>query len=213
MDLTKLKVGIVDYGAGNICSVASALKRMQVSSSLFQNPHDINSFDAVILPGVGHFGYAMQSLRSNGLKDVLIDAAKSGTPMLGICLGMHLMGLASIESKSEDGLCLLNFWVDSFSDKTNEKNNIGWLPLEIDRPSSKLALSKFQDRTAYFVHGYYVSQLNSEEKIFATSSKRFIAAFRQKNLWACQFHPEKSGRLGNEFLQNFILNIKNKSNE
>ena len=190
------KIVIIDYDAGNIQSVKYAFERLGITPVVSNDEEVIRSADKVIFPGVGEAAWAMNSLRKNGL-DQLIPQLKQ--PVLGICLGMQLMCESSEESDTK-GLGIFSLKVKRF---TNERKvpHMGWNQLE------KLKGSLFEGVTemefTYFVHSYYVPY--SKETVASSNYiLNFSASLQKGNFYACQFHPEKSGSVGVKILENFI---------
>jgi glutamine amidotransferase len=189
-----MKVAIIDYGSGNVFSVESAIKRLGGEAILTANQEVINSADKVIFPGVGHAKYAMEQLKSSNL-DVLIPALKQ--PVLGICLGMQLM-CDFTEEGNVNGLNIFkDIKVKKFED-VPKIPHIGWNSL-------KNGVGIFENCTSdvYFVHSYFV-ELNKFTSLETDYGQTFSAALQKDNFYACQFHPEKSGKVGETILSNFI---------
>lgn len=198
-------IAIVDYDAGNIMSVKNALDYLKVDARLSRDTEEIKRADKIILPGVGAFEDAMTKLNSLGLCETLKDAVKNGTPFLGICLGLQLMFEKSEESQNDvDGLGILPGKIHKFPNREGYKiPHMGWNSLSIN-PKSKLFTGIKNDSYVYFVHSYYLEADNNKD-VAATSNyiKEFHAAVEHENVFATQFHPEKSGDVGMKILQNF----------
>ncbi len=196
---------IIDYDAGNLKSVEKALKSLGDSTVITRDPDVILSADRVILPGVGAFGDAMSKLREFGLVDAIRQTARQGTPFLGICLGMQLMFDDSEESPGVEGLSLLPGRVLRIPDCPGCKiPHTGWDCLDI-RSGSRLLDGIESGAYVYFVHSYYLKA--ADEAIVAATteySTHIHAAVEYNNLYACQFHPEKSSKVGMKILRNFI---------
>lgn len=190
---------IIKYNAGNIFSVEHAFKRLGVEATVTSDKEVIKQADKVIFPGVGEASSTMQHLRENGL-DTLIKNLKQ--PVLGICLGMQLMCSYSEEGNTE---CLNIFDTDvkRFIPQKHEDKipHMGWNTLTDVK--SKLFDSTIEQQYVYFVHSYYVSMC---ESTIATTDyiHPFSAALNKDNFYATQFHPEKSGSVGEQILKNFI---------
>ncbi|WP_100012185.1 imidazole glycerol phosphate synthase subunit HisH [Lentibacillus sediminis] len=195
-------IAIIDYGAGNIKSLQFALTRQNLDSQLTADPETIRKSDAVILPGVGAFKDAMDSLNSLGLTTVIKEAAKTGKPILGICLGMQLFYDTSEEDGRWQGLGLLEGKVGRISN-TVKVPHMGWNTLRQHAPSP--LLEDITDNTyVYFVHSYAVKDYQEETLISSTEYGGIVPAIVQKdNIIGMQFHPEKSGSAGLKLLQNF----------
>ncbi len=190
------KVVIIDYGAGNIQSVQFALERLGVQAKLTHNKEDILSADKVIFPGVGHATPAMKSLQEKGLHK-LIPALTQ--PVLGICLGMQLM-CSSSEENNQNGLDIFSITVKRFSEE-EKVPHIGWNDIKFK--DSELFRGIEENPYVYFVHSYY-AELGVETIATTDYVQQFSASLQKNNFYGCQFHPEKSGVVGEEILKNFI---------
>lgn len=198
-------IAIIDYDAGNLRSVEKALQFLGKETVITRNRHEILRADKVILPGVGAFGDAMGRLNQYGLVDVIHQVAGQGTPFLGICLGLQLMFESSEESEGVAGLGLLRGRILRIPDCPNLKiPHMGWNSLEI-KPDSRLFAGISSGAYVYFVHSYYLKA--EDEAVVAASteySTHIHAAVETGSLYACQFHPEKSGDVGLKILKNFV---------
>lgn len=194
-----MKVVIIKYNAGNICSVDYALKRLGVDAEISADPAVIRSADKVIFPGVGEAETTMEHLKATGL-DKLIKELKQ--PVLGICLGMQLMCSHSEEGNAD---CLGIFDVDvkRFVPKRHEDKvpHMGWNT--IAQTNSALFNGFDKDEYVYFVHSYYVP-VNEHTAAVTDYIHPFSAALHKDNFYATQFHPEKSGGVGERILKNFL---------
>lgn len=196
---------IIDYGAGNLMSVKKALDYIGAQSEITSDPAVIESADSVILPGVGAFGDAMDSMRGKGLDGAVPAAALSGKPFLGICLGLQLLFETSDETPGAKGLALLNGNISAIPKTGGLKvPHIGWNSIEI-RENSRLFSGIPNGAYFYFVHSYYLNGAN-ESDVAATTEYgvKIECAVERGNLFATQFHPEKSGAAGLQVLKNFI---------
>ena len=197
-------IAIIDYDAGNIKSVEKAFEFLSQETITTRNPEIILKADKVVLPGVGSFGDAMNKLHEYHLVDVIHEIVRKGTPLLGICLGLQLLFESSEESVGVLGLGILKGHVLRFSEGTEYKiPQIGWNSLEIN-PSSKLFRGIDNQSYVYFVHSYYLKA--SDESVVAARTEyanSFHAAVEKDNVFACQFHPEKSSEVGLKILENF----------
>lgn len=197
-------IAIIDYDAGNIKSVEKAFEFLSQETITTRNPEIILKADKVVLPGVGSFGDAMNKLHEYHLVDVIHEIVRKGTPLLGICLGLQLLFESSEESVGVPGLGILKGHVLRFSEGTEYKiPQIGWNSLEIN-PSSKLFRGIDNQSYVYFVHSYYLKA--SDESVVAARTEyanSFHAAVEKDNVFACQFHPEKSSEVGLKILENF----------
>lgn len=197
-------IAIIDYDAGNLKSVEKALAFLGEKPVVTRDAATILSADKVILPGVGAFGDAMERLREYGLVETIRQVAAQGTPFLGICLGLQLMFESSEESSGVEGLGLLKGQILRIPDCPGLKiPHIGWNSLSI-RPGARLFEGISDGAYVYFVHSYYLKAAD-EDIVAATTeySTCIHASVEAGNLFACQFHPEKSGDVGLQILKNF----------
>ncbi len=190
------KVVIIDYGAGNIQSVQFALERLGVQARLTHNKEDILSANKVIFPGVGHATPAMKSLQAKGL-DKLIPTLTQ--PVLGICLGMQLMCSFS-EENNQNGLGIFGATVKKFLGQ-EKVPHIGWNDITLKKSNLLKGIKK--NAYVYFVHSFY-AETGSETIAITNYGQNFSAALQKNNFYGCQFHPEKSGELGQKILKNFL---------
>lgn len=199
-------IAIIDYGAGNLQSVKKALDYLGEPNLITAKSSEIEAADALVLPGVGSFGDAMQSLTDSGLLETVRAAALSDTPFLGICLGLQLLFPESEESKGVKGLGVLPGKIIKFPGNMGVKiPQIGWNSINI-REGCKLYAGVPQNAYVYFVHSYYL-QAADPEVVAATAEYgvTFHASVADEahRLYATQFHPEKSGAVGLRILRNF----------
>jgi imidazole glycerol-phosphate synthase subunit HisH len=192
-----VKVAIVKYNAGNTASVVNALRRLGVEPVITDDAESLVAADKVIFPGVGEASTAMQYLRSNRLDETIRSIRK---PFLGICLGMQLLCKATEENDTEC-LGVIPSRVRRFPAGGLKVPQIGWNRLHGFR--SGLFNGVEEGAHAYFVHGYYV-EIGDNTIAAADYGGRFSAAFRYRNFYAVQFHPEKSGPVGRRILENFL---------
>ena len=194
-----MNVAIVKYNAGNIYSVAHALKRLGINALVTADPNELAAADKVIFPGVGEAFTTMQYLRTHNLDKVICDLKQ---PVLGLCLGMQLM-CASSEEGNTDCLGIFDTSVKRFIPQRHEDKvpHMGWNTLSDLK--SGLFSDQLADKFVYFVHSYYVPV---NEHTIATTEYilPFSAAMHKDNFYATQFHPEKSGSVGEMILQNFL---------
>ena len=198
-------IAIVDYDAGNIKSVEKALCYIGEQPIVTRDKETILSADKVIVPGVGAFGDAMEKLHRYGLVEVLQEVAASGKPILGICLGLQLFFESSDEAPSVEGLSLLKGKIVRIPDKPGYKiPHMGWNSIEVN-PKSKLLKGIPKDAYVYFVHSFY---LKADDKNDVAATTDYVvsidAAAEHDNVFATQFHPEKSGAVGLQILRNFV---------
>lgn len=192
----KKQIAIIDYGAGNIQSVQFALERIGVKSILTCEPKQIISSDKVIFPGVGHASPALNALKENKL-ELLIPNLKQ--PVLGICLGMHLM-CNFLEENNESGLGIFSVDVRKFSNK-KKVPHMGWNT--IDKLDSLLFEGIPNNAYLYFVHSFF-ADINESTIAETNYGLKFSSSLQKDNFYGCQFHPEKSGKIGQQILKNFI---------
>lgn len=198
-------IAIVDYDAGNIKSVEKALQFLGEEPKVTREKEVLLQADKVIVPGVGAFGDAMSKMHQYGLVEILREIAKKGTPILGICLGLQLFFESSEESPGVEGLGLLPGKIVRIPDKEGFKiPHMGWNSIGINS-SSRLLKGIEEGSYVYFVHSYYL-QAAREADVAATTDYvvNIHAAAEHDNIFATQFHPEKSGEIGLQILKNFI---------
>lgn len=198
-------IAIIDYDAGNLKSVEKALLSIGEETIVTRKHDEILAADKVILPGVGAFGDAMRKLKEYGLVDTIHEAVDSGKPFLGICLGLQLLFRRSDESDGVEGLSILPGEILRIPDAPGIKiPHIGWNSLEVSE-GARLFKGLGENPYVYFVHSYYLkADDNSIVAATAEYGGTLIHASVQKdNVYACQFHPEKSGSVGMQILKNF----------
>lgn len=198
-------VAIIDYDAGNIKSVEKAIISLGAEAVLTREPEVILNADHIILPGVGAFGDAMEKLHHYGLVEVIREAVKKNIPFLGICLGLQLMFESSEESPGVEGLSILPGKIVKIPAEEGLKiPHIGWNSLTYPN-EGRLYKGIPENSYVYFVHSYYLKAEDIETVTAATEYGTFIHASVEKgNVFACQFHPEKSSDVGLTILKNFI---------
>lgn len=198
-------VAIIDYDAGNIKSVEKALLYLGEEAVITRDRDAILRADRVILPGVGAFGDAMDKLRTYGLDKVIQEVVAQNTPFLGICLGLQLLFESSEESEGVEGLGILKGKVVRLPEESDLKiPHIGWNSLKYPNPG-RLFTGIAEDSYVYFVHSYYL-QAKDPSIVTATTEYGTLihASVEQGNVFACQFHPEKSSEVGMQILKNFL---------
>ena len=197
-------IAIIDYGAGNLQSVKKAFDFIGAESVITDNPEIINACDRILLPGVGSFGDAMDSMHKSGLVETVKQNALSGKPFFGICLGLQLLFEESEESPGVKGLGIFKGKIKKFSSDMGLKiPHIGWNSLEIKQKDT-LFKNVPENSYVYFVHSYYLHA--EDENDIATVTNYgidFHSAVGKNNIFATQFHPEKSGDVGLQILKNF----------
>ena len=197
-------IAIIDYDAGNIKSVEKALKTLGQDVVITRDPETILSADKVILPGVGAFGDAMGKLHDYGLVEVIHQVVEKKTPFLGICLGLQLMFESSEETPGVEGLSILKGKIVKIPENGELKiPHMGWNSLHFQN-EGRLFANLPQDSYVYFVHSYYL-QAEDQNIVKATTdySTCIHASVEKDNVFACQFHPEKSSDVGLTILKNF----------
>ena len=201
----KKRVALIDYDAGNIKSVEKALLHLGEEVIITRDREQILNSDKVILPGVGAFGDAMEKLRSYGLDKVIYEVVERKIPFLGICLGLQLLFEKSDETPGVKGLGILPGEILRIPDKEGIKiPHMGWNSVKI-KENARIFKDVPQDSYVYFVHSYYL-KAGREEDVAATTeySTLIHAAVEHDNVFACQFHPEKSSEIGLKILKNFV---------
>ena len=198
-------IAIIDYGVGNLFSLKSSFEKIGEQAIVTGDKEEISKADRVILPGVGAFGDAADKLKESGLFDFVKEVAKSGKPIMGICLGMQLLFEKGFEYGEHEGLGLIKGEVRPISDvipKGLKIPHIGWNALSFDKESKIFKYLKDGD-FVYFVHSFYGA--NCDESVIATSEYGvpLTAAVGCDNVYGCQFHPEKSGDTGLKILKAF----------
>lgn len=198
-------IAILDYDAGNIKSVEKAMQLLGQEVTITRERDEILHADKVILPGVGAFGDAMGKIRQYGLSDVIHEVVDKGTPFLGICLGLQLLFERSDESPGEEGLGILKGEILRIPETPGLKiPHMGWNSLEFQN-NGRLFRNLSKESYVYFVHSYYLKA--ADEGIVTAVTEygtQIHAAVEQGNVFACQFHPEKSSDVGIQILRNFV---------
>ena len=198
-------IAIIDYDAGNLKSVEKALQFLGQECVITRDFHEIKKADKVILPGVGSFGDAVSQLKKYELDKVIHEVAAEQKPFLGICLGLQLLFEGSEESEGVEGLHLLDGEILRIPEQEGLKiPNIGWNSLDLQN-NGRLFENLNGNPFVYFVHSYYLKA--REESIVKATIEYSIhihASVEKDNIFACQFHPEKSGTVGLQILSNFV---------
>jgi imidazole glycerol-phosphate synthase subunit HisH len=179
---------IIDSGRGNLYSIAQALRRLDVPHVFGNTPAEVERASSILLPGVGAFGDAMQTLRARGLVEPLREVARDGRPFLGVCLGMQLLATSGTEFGIHEGLDLLAGTVDRLPEHEGRVPNVGWRAITVHGT----------ERWVYFVHSYAVRPQDASIVVASAAfgHTTFPAIVRAGNVTGLQFHPEKSGRDG-----------------
>ena len=198
-------IAIVDYGVGNLFSLLCSLKSVGAEAVVTADADTLRRADKLILPGVGAFGDAAEKLRNSGLGSVICEEAKNGKDLMGICLGMQLLFEKSYEYGEHEGLGLLKgkiIGMEGTIPAGLKIPHIGWNALHFAKPSPLFRYIKEND-CVYFVHSFYA--VDCEESLIATAEygKELTAAVQKGNVCGCQFHPEKSGKVGLNILRAF----------
>ncbi len=197
-----MKITIIDYGLGNLASVANALDKLGIAYEIWGDPDVIGSAQALILPGVGAAGQGMENLKSRGLDSVIRERVKSGIPILGLCLGMQLLLDVSEEDNVVACLGLISGSAKKFKTKLKVPQ-MGWNQVEV-MPNSKLLKSIPSGSYFYFVHSYYCDPVDKTVvKGITDYDGEFCSVVEQGNIYGTQFHPEKSSDHGLQLLKNF----------
>ena len=199
-----MKVTLIDYGAGNVPSVERALHKLGAESMRAKSPDGIQGAEALLLPGVGHFGALIRALDEHGLRGPLLDALSRGVPFLGICLGLQALYDSSAEASELSGLRLLPGQIQALPADV-KLPHMGWNQVRATRPSQLLEGIE-PGAHFYFAHSYAAIAKNEDASTVATCTHgvEFVAILERGNICAVQFHPEKSGTSGARLLQNFL---------
>jgi len=204
-------IGIIDYGMGNLRSVQKALERLGGRAEFISSPSQLANCPSVILPGVGAFRDAIRELHRQDFVAAIQDYAQSGRSLLGICLGMQLLFDRSFEDGDYEGLGIIKGDVVRFHPEPGLKiPHMGWNSLEFAANEHPLLNGLSTESYVYFVHSYYVRPASPQVITAQTQhgSQKFVSMIGQSNVFAAQFHPEKSQQVGLRILKNFVnLNI------
>jgi glutamine amidotransferase len=209
------QVFVVDYGVGNLLNVVRAFERVGATVSLVSTVESIKDADRLVLPGVGAFGDGMRELREQGFYDALLNYVSVGRPLLGICLGMQMLFESSDEFGRDPGLALIEGSVKaipSFNSMgaSHKVPHIGWNEMEVPNMSTSWDSSLFDGikpgAASYFVHSYMAMPKYDENRLANCDYNgiKVCAAVCKDNVFGCQFHPEKSGKVGLSVLSNFL---------
>lgn len=203
-------ISIIDYGAGNIQSVYKALKFIGADCKVTSDKDEILNADGAILPGVGSFGDAMDTMTKRGIKDTIIEYTKSGKPFLGICLGLQLLFPESEETPGVKGLDIFKGTITKIpnQNRTLKIPHMGWNNISIKQKNG-IFKDIEGEPYVYFVHSFY---LKAQDKDIVAATTQYgveiDAAVQKGNIIATQFHPEKSGEVGLKMLKNFVEMVK-----
>ena len=195
-------IAVLDYGIGNLRSAEKALQSLGADANLVGDPDEASGASAVVLPGVGNFGRCIEALRATGLDRVALDAVTSGKPFLGICVGLQMLYDGSEESPDVEGLGLIAGVVERLPEGV-KRPQMQWNQLDLTRPDHPLVSGLGEHPWVYFVHSYAPPPTDD---VVATCDYGgpVVAAVAKGNLWATQFHPEKSSTVGLQLLRNFV---------
>lgn len=205
-----MKITIIDYGMGNLKSVQKAFAVLGFETNIIQSPDALMKADKVVLPGVGAFRDAINTLHETGLSEAIHEVVKRGTPLLGICLGMQLMFDKSYEYGEYEGLGLLPGEIVRFKEENMLQANgerlkvphMGWNNLEIVKRAPLFERIE-NENSVYFVHSYYLETTADIVSGYTNYGGKIAVAAQKDNVFATQFHPEKSGTVGLQILKNF----------
>ena len=199
-------IAIVDYGVGNLFSLKSSLSMIGADAIVTGDADDLRAAEKIILPGVGAFEDAAKKLRATGLDEVVIEQARAGKPLLGICLGMQMLFDRSFEYGEHKGLGLISGDVIDMRPKIPAElkvPHIGWNALILKQPEHPLFRYIKEGDCVYFVHSFYGANCEKDTLATAEYGAELTAAVGRGNILGCQFHPEKSGRVGLNILRAF----------
>ncbi len=218
--MSKARIAIVDYGMGNLFSVQRACDVSGIDAFVARGPDELERADGFILPGIGAFGTAMRELNESGMSTSLIQAARSGKPLLGICLGLQLLMTESHEFGRHLGLDLIPGSVRRLPELVDGERvkvpQVGWR--QVHAPSAKPWAQSLLQGVAngtfmYFVHSYYVEPMTKDCVVAVTShgGYEYCSAIARDNIFACQFHPERSGGEGLRIYANFAAFVEQRN--
>jgi imidazole glycerol-phosphate synthase subunit HisH len=193
-------IAVLDYGIGNLRSAEKALQKVGGKARLVTTADEARDASAVVLPGVGSFGACMKALRSSGLDAVALDAISSGKPFLGICVGMQMLYRSSDESPGVEGLGVIDARVRRMTGEV-KLPQMQWNRLDVTKPSP--LLRGIDDPWCYFVHSF-AAEPTADVVATCAYGNDVVAMIERDNVWATQFHPEKSGDVGLALLRNFV---------
>ena len=204
------KVGIVDYGMGNLFNIARVFESIDCKAEVTDLPESLKLYDHLIIPGVGAFEKAINNLNNKNLSPAIHEFVKTGKPVIGICLGMQLLFEKSFEFGIHDGLGLIKGNVLKFDFNGNRSikiPQIGWNSVKYKNDKTDPAFKGIPDSSFYyFIHSYYCAPDEENDYVGLTQygDNLFCSVARKDNVLGCQFHPERSGTIGVKIFQNFI---------
>jgi glutamine amidotransferase len=198
---------LIDYGVGNVGSLMRSFSKVGASVKISGEKSDIRAADGLILPGVGAFGAAMEKL--SPLAQTVIDETQRGKPMLGICLGLQTLFTKGLEGGDFDGLDIIKGTVRKFPDMGLKVPQIGWNAIHLMNPDHPLYRDIPEQSYVYFVHSYYADTADQANVLTTTDyGITYASSVGTKNIFATQFHPEKSGKVGLQILTNYLRFVK-----
>jgi glutamine amidotransferase len=200
------RVAVLDYEAGNLRSAEKALQRAGADAFITDDPDDARRADALVVPGVGHFGSCVRQFKEAGLEDVLREKVADGTPVLGICVGMQILYAESEEDPQARGLGILPGRVRKLPSEVTVPH-MGWNQLEAAHPDDPL-MQGLEGERVYFVHSFYADPASDDHVVARTAyGPGFPSVVRVGNVVGTQFHPEKSAGVGRRLLENFVSSL------
>lgn len=200
-----MKLGIVDLETGNIGSLVSAIKKLNINFKICKNNYDFEGIDKIILPGVGAFGDFMHKLRNQKIDKTILDKISKNCPILGVCVGFQILFKSSSEHKLSDGLGLLDGNLINFKEESEiiKVPHVGWNECRILK-KNKLFEGIKNNSDFYFTHSYFLKNYKEENILSKTNyNLEFVSSINHKNIYGVQFHPEKSQINGLNILKNF----------
>jgi imidazole glycerol phosphate synthase glutamine amidotransferase subunit len=201
-----MKITLLDYGAGNVTSVERALRRLGAEPQRSNSPGQLANAQAIVLPGVGHYSALIRALDQHNLRAPLLDSIHRGVPFLGICLGLQALYKSSEEAPELQGLNLLPGRVSQLPASV-KLPHMGWNQLKLTRPS-RLLDGITPGSFFYFAHSFAATEPNGEAVALCDYGTSFAAVLEKVNIFAVQFHPEKSGDAGARLLRNFLAGCR-----
>jgi glutamine amidotransferase len=205
------EIALIDYGMGNLASVAKGLQRAGAAVRLSDSPEVVRRAGALVLPGVGAFGAAMARLRESGLADAVLDRVAAGVPLLGVCLGLQVLFEGSAEGGEHEGLSVLTGTVERIrpDDAALKVPHMGWNEVRWVGEGRAMGAGLPDPAHLYFVHSYVARPRDPRDVAGVTDyGGELVAAVARDAVWAVQFHPEKSSSTGLRLLSNFVALVR-----